>query len=79
MRRLLLPGLLSLYALSMVAMTAAGADTNAGNDTSPARNSIKLAVGYCTERCHKQFDYCQYRDEPYDRCMRRLTRCLANC
>lgn len=46
---------------------------------SQASNSIKVAVGYCTERCYQQFNYCRYRDEPRDRCVRRLTGCLANC
>jgi len=46
---------------------------------SPAGVSIKLAVGFCTERCHQQFNYCQYRHESVERCARRLTKCLVNC
>lgn len=42
-------------------------------------NSMKVAVGYCNELCYQRFNYCQYRDEPHDRCARRLVRCLANC
>jgi hypothetical protein len=46
---------------------------------SPAGIAIKLAAGFCTERCHQQFNYCQYRREPAERCARRLTKCLVNC
>ena len=39
---------------------------------SPASHSIKVAVGFCVDRCYQQFDYCHYRHEPYEHCLRRL-------
>jgi len=79
MPRSLLKSPLLLCALSLLAVTAAGADTRNTNGKSPAGASMRLAVGYCSDRCYQQFTYCQYRDEPHERCVRRLTRCLANC
>ena len=58
---------------------AARASSGAANDKSPASHSIKVAVGYCVERCYQQFEYCHYRQERHEYCVRRLTACLANC
>ena len=58
---------------------AARASSGAANDRSPASHSIKVAVGYCVERCYQQFEYCHYRQERHEHCVRRLTACLANC
>ena len=46
---------------------------------SPASHSIMVAVGFCVDRCYQQFDYCHYRHEPYEHCLRRLAACLASC
>lgn len=63
------------------AALAPGPAGSAGVHTSksPASHSIKVAVGYCLDRCYQQFDYCHYRHERYEHCLRRLAACLANC
>jgi hypothetical protein len=40
---------------------------------------IEVADDYCNARCDQQFDYCRYRDEPLERCIRRLATCRARC
>lgn len=58
---------------------SAGGSTCVANDKSSAVHSIKVAVGYCIDRCYQQFDYCHHRQEQHEHCVRRLAACLANC
>jgi len=42
-------------------------------------SDIRLADDYCNARCERQFDYCRYRNEPWDRCAYELAHCRARC
>jgi len=40
---------------------------------------MKVADDYCNTRCDQQFNYCRYRDRPFDYCLDRLKTCRARC
>jgi len=58
-------------------ITGTGAWAVEGN--SRCARDIKVADDYCNMRCDQQFNYCRFRDEPMERCVRRLATCRSRC
>lgn len=85
----LMKATLLIGALSIVAVTSVVADTDPRNDAigtaaaqqphMSASGAFRVAVGYCIDRCHRQFEYCRYRQESHEYCRRQLVSCLAAC
>jgi nuclear transport factor 2 (NTF2) superfamily protein len=80
---MLLVCMLSMTAVRSVAADTGRVDTRGAvssrQSNMPARDTVKVAVGYCIDRCYRQAEICRFREQSHEHCRRQLVNCLAAC